>query len=115
MMRATKESIEMNKLVASVLLTIATATLTLGAGSTLPTVTRTTTGTGTPVTVQNSSAPLYTLKNGHSIVGQSTTIVTGGSSVNGSGGIIQNGTRGSQSSTSYGVGYSIPLGGTKKK
>ncbi|MGZ0703536.1 hypothetical protein [Pseudomonas piscis] len=64
---------------------------------------------GTEIVNQTTSVPVYTTDGGTSINGFSSTTVTGGSSVNGSGAPIPDGTIGSQSNISYGVGVSIPL------
>ena len=64
--------------------------------------------TGTNVVTQTSYVPVYQGK-AASVGVYSSTTVTGGSRVDGSGNAIPDGSRGSTSSTSYGVGVSIPI------
>lgn len=64
---------------------------------------------GDSVASQTTTVPVYTTKSGTQFGGYSTTTVTGGVAANGSGGLIPNGTSGSASSTTYGVGFTIPI------
>ncbi|MDP9506967.1 hypothetical protein Q7O60_28590 [Pseudomonas protegens] len=64
---------------------------------------------GSEIVNQTTSVPIYTTDSGTSINGFSSTTVTGGSSVNGEGSPISDGTTGSQTNTGYGVGVTIPL------
>jgi len=63
---------------------------------------------------QTSSLPVYQTKGGTSVNLQSTTTVTGGYQTSGSGNIVPSTNPGSQSSTSYGVGVTIPMPGGNK-
>lgn len=78
----------------------------------VPTVTTqqgTTGAAGTAVVNQTTTVPVYTSKSGVSAGLYSSTTVTGGSSVDGAGHAIPNGTRGSTATTTYGAAVSIPL------
>ncbi|MBZ8143166.1 hypothetical protein CLD22_25260, partial [Rubrivivax gelatinosus] len=58
---------------------------------------------------QSTALDLYTTSGGVKVGPSATTTVTGGVSQDGSGNFIPDGTRGSQSDTSYGVTVTIPL------
>ncbi|MCG7866790.1 MAG: hypothetical protein JAY74_10505 [Candidatus Thiodiazotropha taylori] len=78
------------------------------AWDTQETQTGTTGGGGSEVVNQTTTLPAYS-GSGYSVGGYSSTTVTGGSTSNGSGMAVPDNTRGSSSSTTYGVGVTVPL------
>lgn len=99
-------------------LTFVLLSLAVGGHAYAQTPTRSTQGTagaaGSQIVTQTGSLPL-TKVGSATVSGYSSTTVTGGSQLNSSGGVIPNGTRGSNSSTTYGVSVSVPLPEKKGK
>lgn len=69
---------------------------------------------GSSAASQTSSFPVYQTKGGTTLNLQSTTTVSGGYQQSGSGNIVPSNNPGSQSSSSYGVGVTIPIQSGKK-